>query len=424
LTNDPGLLGDPLATLRDLLEASGELIWSLDPDGRWTYVNDAAARRIYGVPASGIIGRPLAELVARGLQERDAAVFARVLGGEAVFDHETRHLRSDGGYVDLSFNAIARRDAGGRIIGAIGSARDMSERKRAAAALHENIEKLRLAVETANLNYWEWDALSDVLQWGRKPEGAPQKRTTWTGYAAAVHPDDREHYRAIGREAISRGEPFDLEYRVVTSEGRVVWFAARGVPMLDAAGRVYRMIGVSQDISERKQREDEIRYFAYHDSLTGLPNRRLLEDRLAQALHAAQRHGRKLAALLIDLDEFKIVNDSAGHRAGDAVLCQVGERLGRCVRKADTLARHGGDEFVIIVCDQQADGDCRIVAEKVLLALAAPFEVDGRRFRLGASIGIAVYPTGGADGDALLRNADAAMYRAKQLGKNQYRFHA
>jgi diguanylate cyclase (GGDEF)-like protein len=203
----------------------------------------------------------------------------------------------------------------------------------------------------------------------------------------------------------------------------MLWLQVRGVPLLDAPGRVYRMIGVSQDITERKRREEEIRFLAYHDLLTGLPNRRLLDDRLQQALYAAQRHGRALAVLLIDLDDFKQVNDSAGHRGGDIVLREVAQRLANCIRKADTLARHGGDEFAIVMSDQRADADCSVVAEKVLRALAQPFEVDGRSFTVGASTGIAVFPSGGTDGDTLLRNADAAMYRAKQLGKNQYRFH-
>jgi diguanylate cyclase (GGDEF)-like protein/PAS domain S-box-containing protein len=294
---------------------------------------------------------------------------------------------------------------------------------RAAAALHENIEKLRLAVETADLNYWEWEAASDTLQWGRRPEGVADRKTTWAEYAAVVHADDRERYTSVGREAIASGEPFETEYRVATRDGRLLWYHARGVPMLNAAGRVYRMIGVSQDITARKRREDEIRFLAYHDLLTGLPNRRLLDDRLQQALYAAQRHGRSLAVLLIDLDDFKQVNDSAGHRAGDGVLREVGERLARCVRKSDTLARQGGDEFAIVMSDRRADADCSVVAEKVLRALEQPFQVEGRGYTLGASIGIAVFPAGGTDGDGLLRNADGAMYRAKQLGKNQYRFH-
>jgi len=182
--------------------------------------------------------------------------------------------------------------------------------------------------------------------------------------------------------------------------------------------------GVSQDITERKRREEEERFLAYHDTLTGLPNWRLLDDRLRQALHLAQRRDRRVAAMLVDLDDFKRVNDELGHRSGDAVLREVAERLAGCVRKADTLARQGGDEFVIVIPDLAQESDCSVVAEKILHALQAPFHADGREFASGASIGISIPPADAGDGDALLRNADAAMYRAKQSGRNHFCFYA
>jgi len=410
------------ATYRNLVETPGELIWSLDLEGRWTYLN-AAAARFYGRQPGELVGRPIAELVARELQARDEAVFRRVCGGEAVFDHETRHLRADGGYIDLSFNAAARHDSQGGIVGAIGTARDITQRRRAAGALHESIEKLRLAVEIADLNYWEWDAASDLLKWGSNPEGASTRTMKWSEYAAVVSVEDRERFLATAHEAMASGEPFDVEYRVTAADGSVLWFSARGVPMLDAAGKVQRMVGVSRDITGQKRREEGVSFLAYHDALTGLPNRRLLQDRLSQALYSARRRDGKVGAMLIDLDDFKQVNDSGGHRVGDTVLREAAQRLGSCVRKSDTVARHGGDEFVILVSDFQTEADCQVVAEKVLRVLAQPFEAEGSSYRLGASIGIAVFPATGADGDALLRNADAAMYRAKQLGGNRYRFH-
>jgi diguanylate cyclase (GGDEF)-like protein len=345
--------------------------------------------------------------VARELRERDEAVMRRILGGESVFEHETRHLRADGTAVDLSFNAIALRDLDGRIMGATGTARDITERKRAAAALHESVEKLRLAVQAADLRYWEWEA-------GRDADGPPE---------VPLDADERERCVRVWTDAVARGEPYAAEYSVSPAGREPLWFSSRGVPVLDAAGRTHRMIGVTQDITGRMRREEAVRFLAYHDSLTGLPNRRLLDDRLKQALYSAQRRERKVAAMLIDLDDFKRVNDSLGHRAGDAVLREVAHRLASCVRKADTLARHGGDEFVVLLSDVQAEADCQVVADKVLRALEKDFRVDGDAFRIGASIGISLYPQEAGDGDALLRNADAAMYRAKQLGRNRYSFY-
>ena len=164
-------------------------------------------------------------------------------------------------------------------------------------------------------------------------------------------------------------------------------------------------------------------FHAYHDALTGLPNRRLLDDRLAQAIHLAQRRGRKLAVMLIDLDNFKRVNDVLGHSAGDAALREVALRLAASVRKADTVARHGADEFALVLSDLVAESDCRLVAERVLQSLAQGLAVGNGSTTIAISIGISVYPEDAGDGEALLRTAGAAMQRAKQSGHNQYAFY-
>ena len=176
------------------------------------------------------------------------------------------------------------------------------------------------------------------------------------------------------------------------------------------------------DITELRRAEQAARFLAYHDTLTGLPNRRLLDDRLRQAIRLAQRRDRMVATLLVRLDDFRQVNDTLGHGAGDAVLREVAQRLTGCVRKADTLARASADEFALVACDLKDEADCRVVAEKLLEALAPELRAGGRRLRLAVSIGISLFPSDGGDGEALLRNADAAMYRARQVGRNQIHF--
>jgi diguanylate cyclase (GGDEF)-like protein/PAS domain S-box-containing protein len=413
------------AMFRSLVETSNDLIWSLDAAGRWTYLNPAAAERIYGCAASELIGREWREQIAPEVRERDLAVFRRILAGESAFNYETRHLRRDGAHVDLAFNAIPLRDPAGAIVGATGTAHDISEQKRAAAALHEGVERLRLGAEAADLHYWEWDAASDTLFLGHSPaQAAAGARIRWQEYLNRIHPEDRERFAAAARAALEFGEPLAAEFRIESEDGQQRWFAARGKALADGSGQMRRVIGVSQDISERKSKEEEARFLAYHDTLTGLPNRRLLDDRLRQALFAAQRRDARVAVMMVDLDRFKQVNDALGHRAGDSVLREVAHRLGGCVRKADTLARHGGDEFVVVLSDLQMESDCQVVAEKILRALEAPFRVDGREFSIGASIGVSLFPADAGDGEALLRNADVAMYRAKQLGANNYRFYS
>ena len=415
------------AMYRNLVETSNDLIWSVDPGGRWTYLSPAATQRIYGCEPREMVGHEFRDILAQEVTDRDLAVFRRILEGESVFDYQTRHKRGDGSHVDLSFNAVPLRDARGAVIGATGTARDVTAEKAAAAAQYENVEKLRLAVDAAELTYWEWERDTDQLHWGRDPSSlvgsAGGRDTRWSEYLAIVHPDDRDRYLATVNAAWEQAGTCSNEYRVIRSDGRVAWLSSHGKTLADGAGKVYRMIGVSQDITERKRQEEEARFLAYHDTLTGLPNRRLLDDRLRQAVFLAQRRDTRVAVMVVDLDHFKQVNDALGHRAGDAVLREASHRIAGCVRKADTLARHGGDEFVVVIPDLHQDADSQVVAEKILRALEPPFQVDGRDFTIGASIGISLYPTDAGDGEGVLRNADVAMYRAKQLGRNNYRFY-
>jgi len=416
------------AMYRDLVEGSNDLIWSVDRECRWTFLNAAAVRRVYGCEPADLLGRPMAEVLTPQVRARDLAVLRRVLEGEPVFNFETRHQRPDGTAVDLALNAVPVRSIGGEITGATGTAHDVSAQKRAAAALYDTVEKLRLAVEVAGLYYWEWDTESDLLRYGHNTGavsgGEGETALRWTEYANWVHPEDRERFTSAGVATAERGETFVCEYRVTGRGGGTRWIAARGQPVFDPSGRVHRVIGVSQDVTERKRSEDEARFLAHHDTLTGLPNRRLLDDRLRQAVYLAQRHDSKVAVMLLDLDGFKEVNDTLGHRAGDAVLREVAQRLTGCMRKSDTLARQGGDEFVIVIPDLNLEADCQTIAEKVLRALEPEFRVDASGFRIGASIGVSLYPADAGDGESLLRNADIAMYRAKNLGGNNYRFYA
>ncbi len=416
------------AMYRDLVEASNDLIWSVDREGRWTFLNASAVRRVYGCETADLLGRPMADVLAPQVRARDLAVLRRVLEGEPVFNFETRHQRRDGTTVDLALNAVPVRNARGEIDGATGTAHDVSAQKRAAAALYDTVEKLRLAVEVAGLYYWERDTESEMLRFGHDSgtlsSTGDEPRIKWSEYANWVHPEDRERFLSAGAATAERGEPFACEYRITGPSGGTRWIAARGQPVFDPSGRVHRVIGVSQDVTERKRSEEEARFLAHHDTLTGLPNRRLLDDRLRQAVFLAQRRDTKVGVMLLDLDGFKEVNDTLGHRAGDAVLREVAQRLAGCVRKADTLARQGGDEFVVVIPDLRLETDCQTIAEKVLRALEPEFRVDGRGFRIGASIGVTLYPTDAGDGEGLLRNADVAMYRAKHLGGNNYRFYA
>ncbi|MCK6392876.1 bifunctional diguanylate cyclase/phosphodiesterase [Zoogloea sp.] len=190
----------------------------------------------------------------------------------------------------------------------------------------------------------------------------------------------------------------------------------------DKLERITHYVAVFSDITERKASEARIAYLAQHDPLTGLPNRALLQDRLDQALASAVRHNSRIALLFLDLDRFKTINDSLGHMTGDRLLQGVALRLSACTRETDTISRQGGDEFLIVLTDVEGPDDAARVAEKILDQLRPPFDIDGQQLATSFSIGIALYPEDGSCADSLMKNADTAMYHAKECGRNTYRF--
>lgn len=232
---------------------------------------------------------------------------------------------------------------------------------------------------------------------------------------------DKEFYRVmweiIDSTGVWQGEIWDLRKN---GEEYPTWLTISAVK--DEQGVVTHYIGTQIDITERIKAEDKIKELAYSDALTGLPNRFSLHERLEQALSMAQRNEKQLAVMLIDLDNFKSINDTLGHSAGDQLLIQVARRLSDSVRQSDLVARLGGDEFVVVLLDIDSPTDAAHVAEKILIMLAAAFSIDGQELRTSPSIGICLFPDDATQGEELIKKADVAMYHAKANGKNSYQF--
>ena len=256
----------------------------------------------------------------------------------------------------------------------------------------------------------------------------------WTGQSEAmqdaIDPEDRERVLAVRRQAESSGEPIRQEYRLVASDGRRVWVRDEATPVGGERGRPRFWQGVIVDITDRKLAEEKVAYLAYHDPLTGLPNRALFEELVGAAIARASRGGGVIAVLYLDLDRFKEVNDTSGHGAGDEVLRQVAERLRSAVRAADSVARRGGDEFLLLLTDLHAQTDERgrpiaptdhalAVADRIHRELAAPFTVADQDFQVTTSIGISLFPLTADDGSQMIDQADAAMYASKRLGPGE-----
>jgi len=293
-------------------------------------------------------------------------------------------------------------------------------------ALRESEARFRSLTELSSDWYWEQDenfrfvAFSDGAadRAGSSPASHLGK-TRWELPVVGVSDEQWAQHRAV----LEAHEPFrDFEFQRLNERGEPIWMSASGVPIFGDDGRFKGYRGIGRNISARKQAEAGLARLAQFDDLTGLPNRTLLRDRLEQAIAQGQRQDWQVGALFIDLDRFKLVNDTLGHRYGDQLLEQVGNRLRGCMRASDTVARFSGDEFVVVLPDLARAQDAAAVAEKILAALAEPFDLEGEEADIGASIGIAVWPADAQDADSLLTAADAAMYRAKAAGRAGYCF--
>ena len=242
----------------------------------------------------------------------------------------------------------------------------------------------------------------------------------WRSWLAHVHEDDREAVRAR-MDDLHQSE-LELEFRVCPPGHETRYVRMRVYLVRDGEGRFVRRAGVMQDVTERKAQDARIEHLAYHDALTGLPNRTMLMDRLGHALSQAQRLDQHVAVLFMDLDRFKLVNDSLGHHVGDQLLQEIARRLRATLRDADTVARVGGDEFQMVLANVgDATGAARI-AEKVMRALGEPFTLEGQELNVTASLGLSLYPRDAGSGELLLKYADIALYEAKGEGRNAYRF--
>jgi diguanylate cyclase (GGDEF)-like protein/PAS domain S-box-containing protein len=261
---------------------------------------------------------------------------------------------------------------------------------------------------------------------------APDATLTVGRLVARVHPDDRNAVGETFRRCAEDGTPIHVDHRSQSQDGeRVLHTQARLVLGEDGGPAVIE--GTVQDVTERTRAEEQIRFLAHHDSLTGLGNRRLFKERLAQALSQARRTGRRAGVLFLDLDHFKRINDTLGHSVGDALLQGVAGRLVASLREGDTVVREdtptaisrlGGDEFTILVAPIDDVQNLARVARRILEALAQPFHLSGHEVVIGGSIGITAWPDDGDDVELLLRNADTAMYHAKEQGRNNYQFYA
>jgi len=249
--------------------------------------------------------------------------------------------------------------------------------------------------------------------WGGSRQRLYEKPESWMD---AIHSEDRERVRHSIIQNQSSGR-YDEEYRIVRPDGEVRWIRDRAFPVQDESGRRARVVGIAEDMTARRRMEQTVHRMAFYDAITALPNRNLLYDRLQAAIQDSRRTGKMLALLLMDLDHFREINDTLGHRRGDLLLQQLGERLGKAIYDRDFVARLGGDEFAVLLRELSARDDVFIAVGKITKALEPFFVIEDVPIALETSIGIALCPEHGKDADTLIQRADVALYAAKKTGR-------
>ncbi len=403
------------AKLAAMIAASPDAITSTAINGTYETWNPGA-ERLYGYSADEMLGRRVATLIPEDQLANFQAVRQRVLQGESFVGHETERLTKDGRRITVNVSQAPLRDHEGKIIGVTGIAQDVSEVREALAQLHASERKFRLALNAIPDAFVIYDTdLKLQFANARAVEiyGSPLYSIVHRADAEILPADVTQIYVPTLERARDTKSVQSIE-ATLTIRTRQYPVLATYVPMLDDSGELTSVLGIINDLTRRKQMEERLAFMAQYDSLTGLPNRYLLLDRLEAAITRARRNKTLLGVMFLDLDRFKEVNDTRGHATGDILLQQVSERLASTLRASDTIARLGGDEFTVLVENTTSIDEITAIADKIKAAFANPFETEAGEIFTTTSIGITIFPYDDDDREALLKNADVAMYHAKQ----------
>lgn len=415
------------------LQKSSELLQSIvqnvpagifwkDRDSRYLGCNTQFAQEAGYSGPEQIIGKTDFDLVwaaqANAYRADDQATME---SGISKLDYEEPHTIHNGITLWVRTSKVPLRDEHNRVIGVLGIYQDITERKHAEDALRESESRFRTMANNAPVMIW-MAGLDKLCNWFNKVwldfTGRSMEQELGNGWAEGVHPEDLQRCLDTYVNAFDARQEFTMEYRLRRHDGEYRWLSDHGIPRFDDHGTFLGYIGSCMDITERRAAEELAQHRAHYDPLTELPNRTLFSDRLQQALAIAKRDKAQLALMFVDLDRFKLINDELGHHVGDLLLKEVAKRMQGCVRESDTVARIGGDEFVVLLPVIETEHDARVVAEKIREAISRPFALAGNNLETSLSVGIAIYPQHGKDETQLVKNADIAMYLAKESGRN------
>jgi diguanylate cyclase (GGDEF)-like protein/PAS domain S-box-containing protein len=412
---------------RTIMEDMKESYYEIDLDGNFTFFNDALCRQL-GYSREELMGMNYRVYTPPEQVKKQSEPYKQVYRtGNPNELYLMEQIRKDGKRIFTESSVFPLRNEKAEIVGFRGIGRDVTERVQMEEALKRSGERYRTILEEIEEGYYEVDLAGNftfVNDAGCRQFGYSRQELMGLNYRVYVPKDDIKNVYKAWNKVYRTGEPLkSFPFASIRKDGTHIFLENSISPLRNKEGKIIGFRSVSRDITERKQFEQKLSEMATHDSLTGLPNRVLLSDRLMIGSALARRSGHRMAVLMLDLDRFKTVNDAMGHSVGDELLKDVGQRLSGIMRKSDTVSRIGGDEFVLVLPHISQIEHVTKFAERILNAFQEPFVFGRHRLQVTTSIGIAIYPEDGTNIENLLKSADSAMYLAKEQGRGIYKYY-
>jgi diguanylate cyclase (GGDEF)-like protein/PAS domain S-box-containing protein len=430
-TTEKVRLEETVLTLEDkyriIMEDMKGSYYETDLDGNFTFFSDALCRQL-GYSREELMGMNYRVCTPPEQVKKQSELNKQVYqtgNPNELFLME--QIRKDGKRIFTESSVFPLRNGKAEIVGFRGIGRDVTERVQMEEALRRSEERYRAILEEIEEGYYEVDLAGNftfVNDAACRQFGYSRQELMGMNYRVYVPKEDVKNVYRTWNKVYRTGEPVkSFPFASIRKDGTHIFLENSVSPLRNKKGKIIGFRSISRDITERKQFEQKLSEMATHDALTGLPNRILLSDRLMVGSALARRSGHRMAALMLDLDRFKAVNDAMGHSVGDQLLKAVGQRLSGIMRKSDTICRIGGDEFVLVLPQISQIDDVTKFAQRILVAFQEPFVFGSHRLQVTTSIGIAVYPEDGTNIEHLLKNADSAMYLAKEQGRGIYKYY-
>jgi len=413
---------------RTILDEMADAYYEVDIVGNYTFVNDSLCRHL-GQSKEELLGASFRGSIAKEDIETVYNAFGRIYGtGKPERDIFYKVIHKDGTIGFAENTGFPLKNQKGEIIGFRGIGRDITQRRQMEEALRQSEERYRTIIKEMEEWYFETDLAGNITFFNdifATVLGYSQEKLIGLNFQSFVKKEESDSVYRLFNHVFKTGKPTrNFPYDFIHTDGAVTSAEFSIFPKRDKEGKVCGFRGVGHDITKRKLAEEKIQYMATHDALTGLPNRMMFSQLLNHAIKSAKRYQRQFAVLFIDLDRFKNINDTMGHDAGDQLLQEIAARLKQTLRAVDIAARLGGDEFVLLIEEVSDLSHVATVAHKILASIIKPLTIMEQECRITASIGISIYPKDAEDEQSLMKNADMAMYLAKEEGKNNYQFYS